>query len=91
MSALPGLVRLVAADVDDLMSPVYVQQVTIDPSRGQVFKTDGGFDDATRSGADRSTSGIVTATASDLSVDQNDEVIPAAKILRGRPNDLNSG
>ena len=33
MSALPGLIRLVAADIDDLLSPVYVEQISIDHSR----------------------------------------------------------
>ena len=81
MSAMPGLIRLVAADVDDLMSPVYVRQVPVD--RPQESSSEHIHPE--RSGPSTRNVAIVDTPTT---AGEPDEGLPPAKVLRRRPNVL---
>ena len=84
MSALPGLIRLVAVDVGDLMSPVYIRQMKVD----NADHPDAASSEDARPDPNPPPS-PTAATSDDPSVshDPIDE-IPPAKVIRQRPNIL---
>tara|TARA_R110002049_G_scaffold4601_5_gene32580 strand:+ start:802304 stop:804799 length:2496 start_codon:yes stop_codon:yes gene_type:complete len=98
MSALPGLIRLVALDVDELMSPVYVRQMDMDEPANDDSKQLPQFDptELAQSGTSSTSEPVAAGDFAKINVGKHGtgkrlaEPIADATIVKAQPNIVNA-